>query len=101
MINKQQCWHPSRAAALAQLEHFVANAGSKYTSTGQTAELLVAIKLALKKQDIQLLSSVRHWDETVWPHSSKGSFALKKKIPQLLDALYPTETSVIQQSLPF
>ncbi len=72
-----------------------------YAPTGPTAELIADIKLALNKQDVQLLSSVRQWDEKIWPHSSRGFFALKKKIPRLLDQLYPTQTSAIKQSLPF
>jgi len=43
----------------------------------------------LKQEGIALRRVVRPWDAIVWPHASKGFFALKKKIPTLLDALIP------------
>lgn len=64
-----------------------------HVPVGPIAEILSELQIALAKENIALVTIVRDWDELVWPHASKGFFALKKKIPGLLDALCPTLAS--------
>ena len=62
---------------------------SPYAPVGPAADVLNKAEPLLKQKGIALRRMVRPWDATVWPHTSKGFFALKKKIPTLLDALIP------------
>ena len=62
---------------------------SPYAPVGPVADMLNEAEPLLKQEGIALRRVVRPWDAIVWPHASKGFFALKKKIPTLLDALIP------------
>ena len=55
--------------------------------TGPTAEVVTAARPALHAKGIELVMLRRQWDDEIWPHCSKGFFALKKKIPSVLDEL--------------
>ena len=57
-----------------------------HAPTGPTAQLLGDARPRLDELHISLVSVVSQWDQTVWPHASRGFFALKKKIPELLTA---------------
>jgi len=48
---------------------------------------MVVAKNNLKGHGIQLTMSTRQYDLQVWPNATKGFFRLKKKIPNILEAL--------------
>ena len=54
---------------------------------GPAAERLAAAAPALREAGVALYPVMRRYDELVWPHAHKGFFAVKKKIPHLLDEL--------------
>ncbi len=60
-----------------------------YAPTGATATLLSDIRDSLLANDIKCSIVKSAWDTIVWPHAGKGFFALKKKIPDLLQEIYP------------
>ena len=60
-----------------------------YAPTGPVADVLDLAYESLRSQGIACKPIQRHWDRIVWPHAGKGFFALKKQIPQLLQALFP------------
>jgi deoxyribodipyrimidine photo-lyase len=51
-----------------------------YAPVGPVAEALAQLKLP----DIKVVQLRRAFDSAAWPHSSKGFFAMKEKIPDLL-----------------
>lgn len=56
-------------------------------TTGHWPEVLQALKSALAEANIELFT-VRHWwDETLFPHATKGFFRFKQAIPDALDQL--------------
>ena len=58
-----------------------------YAPVGPEADALDAIEALLIDHDITLLRIRRRYDTLAWPHSTKGFFALKEKIPALLQKL--------------
>jgi deoxyribodipyrimidine photo-lyase len=60
-----------------------------YVPVGPNRDVLESLQISLQAQGIELITVRRQWDETVWPHAGKGFFALKKKIPSLVDQLLP------------
>lgn len=91
--------HDDLLAALVQWaqDNKLQQVVTSYSPTGPTAQLLADARPRLHELNIALVCLVSHWDQTVWPHASKGFFALKKKIPELL-----TATGVeAQQSIAF
>jgi deoxyribodipyrimidine photo-lyase len=58
-----------------------------YAPVGPEAETLEDIKTLLAQHDISLLRVRRRYDSLTWPHAGKGFFALKAKIPLLLQKL--------------
>ena len=68
-----------------------------YIPVGENRDALQSLEVKLQSAGIELIMIRKQWDETVWPHAGKGFFALKKKIPSLLDALIPGQAR--QQAL--
>jgi deoxyribodipyrimidine photo-lyase len=58
-----------------------------YAPVGPEASALDDIEALLALHDISLLRVRRRYDSLVWPHATKGFFALKEKIPMLLQKL--------------
>lgn len=58
-----------------------------YAPVGFVRSHLEALGPALSATGVQLVPFVRTYDRLVWPHCSKGFFQLRKRIPDLLDAL--------------
>lgn len=58
-----------------------------YAPVGPTADRLKQAGLALCNEGIQIVQLRRDFDTTAWPHATKGFFALKKKIPEILSTL--------------
>ncbi len=58
-----------------------------YAPVGPEAPVLDGIEALLAQHDISLLRVRRRYDSLTWPHATKGFFALKEKIPSLLQKL--------------
>lgn len=58
-----------------------------YAPTGPVAEALAL----LKSPEIKLVHLRRAFDSAAWPHGSKGFFAMKEKIPDLLQRIVETQ----------
>jgi deoxyribodipyrimidine photo-lyase len=58
-----------------------------YAPVGPEADALNAIEAALADHDITLLRVRRRYDSLTWPHSTKGFFALKEKLPAIIEKL--------------
>ena len=58
-----------------------------YAPTGPVAEALAL----LKSPEIKLVQLRRAFDSAAWPHGSKGFFAMKEKIPDLLQRIVETQ----------
>jgi deoxyribodipyrimidine photo-lyase len=61
-----------------------------YAPVGPVAEQLLVLAQGLKAHDINLVQVRRAFDTAAWPHGSKGFFAMKEKIPALLQMLSET-----------
>lgn len=55
-----------------------------YAPIGPVATHVAHSRPALKDAGITLHQTRRRYDDLAWPHATKGFFALKKKIPQIL-----------------
>lgn len=55
-----------------------------YAPVGPVAEELSAIVPVLAKAGIRLAQALRPFDAAAWPHATRGFFALKERIPDLL-----------------
>lgn len=60
---------------------------TSFAPVGPNADRLANLRQALSREGITLHFVQRTYDAAIWPHASKGFFALKKKIPQLLEQL--------------
>ncbi|MEM9145812.1 MAG: FAD-binding domain-containing protein [Pseudomonadota bacterium] len=58
-----------------------------YAPVGPVADRLAAAQPALAEAGVTLAQIRRPYDDLAWPHATKGFFALKQKIPQVLRAL--------------
>jgi deoxyribodipyrimidine photo-lyase len=58
-----------------------------YAPVGPEADALDAIEAHLAQHDISLLKVRRRYDTLCWPNATKGFFALKQKIPAILQKL--------------
>lgn len=58
-----------------------------FAPVGPTNDALNRLDNLLAAQDINLVRIVQPYDRLVWPHASKGFFALNKKIPSFLETL--------------
>ena len=52
---------------------------------GPVADALRAVEAALP--DVRIVRARRDWDDTLWPFATKGFFAFREKLPELLPAL--------------
>lgn len=55
-----------------------------YAPVGPTADALALIAPELEAAGTPLVRLRRGWDERFWPHATKGYFALKTRIPEVL-----------------
>lgn len=58
-----------------------------YAPVGPVASELLCASGALREAGIELHQIRRAYDDLVWPHATKGFFALKQKIPHILTEL--------------
>jgi deoxyribodipyrimidine photo-lyase len=55
-----------------------------YAPVGPMADALAAMEPILAAEGVRLVRIRRTWDETFWPHATKGFFPFKERIPTLL-----------------
>ena len=67
-----------------------------YVPMGHTQSRLEVLDNALGEVGVSLIPFAREYDRLVWPHCSKGFFQLRKRIPELLDALAEGESEALQ-----
>lgn len=67
-------------ARRAQLQHVIL----PWTTVGPYRDVLPRIEAGLRSAGIQLHVVSRRYDRLVWPHTAKGFFKLKSRIPALL-----------------
>jgi deoxyribodipyrimidine photo-lyase len=65
--------------------HQIARIVTPYAPAGLTAWALAELRGDLAKGGVELQPVVRPWDRAVWPHTARGFFQLKNKIPFLLN----------------
>lgn len=70
-----------------------------YVPAGPTADELLQLKSRLTANGVTLVEVRRDFDTRAWPHSTRGFFAMKEKIPALLETLEPFAEGCAQQSL--
>lgn len=58
-----------------------------YAPIGPVAQQLEILRAALDRQGIAVVQLRRSFDTAAWPHGSKGFFAMKEKIPDLLEQI--------------
>jgi deoxyribodipyrimidine photo-lyase len=58
-----------------------------YAPVGPVAERLAMARRALASNNVELIQLRRSYDERVWPHTTRGYFKLKSRIPFLLREL--------------
>jgi deoxyribodipyrimidine photo-lyase len=58
-----------------------------YAPVGPEADAIVDVTPKLQKLGISVLQVRRRYDTLCWPHATKGFFALKEKIPSILEKL--------------
>ena len=68
------------AAEAAQVKEIVTG----YAPVGPIADRLAALTPELAEAGLSLVQRRRGWDSRFWPHATKGYFAFKEKIPQVL-----------------
>ena len=66
-------------------------AGAQQVVTGRAAvgpafDRLIAVRAALRREGLPLTEHARVWDRNAWVHATRGFFALREKIPDLLAA---------------
>ncbi len=61
-----------------------------YMPVGHVADRLKQATSSLEKDGIRVVQVRRDYDIVAWPHATKGFFALRKKIPHVLDMLKST-----------
>jgi deoxyribodipyrimidine photo-lyase len=65
----------------------ITTVATAYAAVGPEADALDAIENRLHQNGIAVRRVRRHYDSLSWPHASKGFFAMKEKIPGLLEKL--------------
>jgi deoxyribodipyrimidine photo-lyase len=62
-----------------------------YAPVGPVADQLSILSTELQSLGIELVQVRREFDTNSWPHSTKGFFAMKEKIPSMIEKLRPRE----------
>ncbi|MEO1702756.1 MAG: FAD-binding domain-containing protein [Pseudomonadota bacterium] len=57
---------------------------SPYTPAGHARPFIRQLAARLRREKIDFFEVRRNWDNRAWPYATKGFFAFKEKIPQLL-----------------
>ncbi len=80
-----------RVAGPVALSALATDAGCTQVVTGRAAvgpalDRLIAVRGALRRDGLALAEHVRVWDRNAWPHATRGFFALRERIPDLMAA---------------
>jgi deoxyribodipyrimidine photo-lyase len=78
------------AVALFAEQHGLQKLVTPYAPVGPVAEQLSILTTGLRTRGIELVQVRREYDSAAWPHSSKGFFAMKERIPSLIEKLVRT-----------
>jgi deoxyribodipyrimidine photo-lyase len=54
---------------------------------GPAREAVTALRRTLGSSGVEMIGIRRRWDTLFWPHATKGFFALKDRIPAVLEAM--------------
>jgi deoxyribodipyrimidine photo-lyase len=81
------------AVALFAEQHRLQKLVTPYAPVGPAAEQLSILATELKAQGIELVQVRREYDSAAWPYSSKGFFAMKERIPALIEKLVRTDSN--------
>ncbi|WP_231739342.1 FAD-binding domain-containing protein [Novosphingobium sp. FSW06-99] len=78
-----------RVAGIEALAALAEEIGARQVVTGRIGVgpgmgTLIAARGALRRAGIALAEHVRAWDRAVWPHATRGFFALRDHIPHVL-----------------
>ena len=78
-----------RVAGIEALAALAEEIGARQVVTGRIGvgpgmDTLIAARGALRRAGIALAEHVRAWDRAVWPHATRGFFALRDHIPHVL-----------------
>lgn len=63
-----------------------------WAPVGWTADALAELDITLRARGLALHRVRRTWDSACWPRSTRGFFAFRKAIPQLIDTLLSGRT---------
>jgi deoxyribodipyrimidine photo-lyase len=74
-------------------QHQVQKLVTPYAPVGPVAERISILTVGLKVHDIELVQVRREFDSAAWPHGSKGFFAMREKIPALVESLVRTHNN--------
>ena len=79
----------ARSLDASTLRHAAAEAGVRriatpYAPVGPVADRLAAVTAELALEGITVERVRRDWDSRFWPYATKGYFAFKTHLPQLL-----------------
>ncbi len=64
-----------------------------YAPVGPVAEALERAKRFLADRNVRVAEVRREYDALCWPHAARGYYKLKAKIPEILDAIAPTDSN--------
>jgi deoxyribodipyrimidine photo-lyase len=78
---------PEHVLQWCQMEN-ITTVAVAYAPLGPESTALDAIEQHLAQYGIALLKVRRRYDSLTWPHASKGFFAMKEKIPVILEKLH-------------
>lgn len=68
----------------AALSHGCLQVVTAFLPVGPVAEAMAPVRPEFTRRGIALVEPMRDWDRRSWPHCRKGFFALKEKIPELV-----------------
>jgi deoxyribodipyrimidine photo-lyase len=81
------------AVALFAKQHHIQKLVTSYAPVGPVSGLLSGLAAELKTHQIELVQVRRKFDSAAWPYDSKGFFAMKEKIPSLVEKLMRTDNN--------
>jgi deoxyribodipyrimidine photo-lyase len=60
---------------------------TSYAPVGPVADALARIAPSMASEGVPLIQVRRAWDESFWPHATKGFFPFKERIPKILQEM--------------
>jgi deoxyribodipyrimidine photo-lyase len=81
------------AVALFAEQHQIQKLVTPYAPVGPVSDRLSILTAGLKTRGVELVQVRREFDSAAWPHGSKGFFAMKEKIPSLIEKLMRSDNN--------